>query len=170
MKNSIKILAASIFAFGLVSSSVCQAQDSSSGCGLGWQVNQRTSLVSSAIRASTNATFSNTIAMTFGTSGCAKHDIVLNEKQPIYFAEANFHNLMVEMAAGHGEFLVAFAEVLGCDAGASKTFGQLTQAHYNEIYDATATPASMLLRTRAMIDANPALAMRCQSVALIALR
>src|SRR4051812_42395838 len=112
VKKSIQVLAAAVLMIGTVLPSVSRAQDSSSGCGLGWAVSQRQSLLSSWIRNSTNVTFSNTIAMTFGTSGCARHDLVLNEKKPIYFAEANFNRLMIEMAEGHGEFLGAFAEVL----------------------------------------------------------
>lgn len=90
------------------------AADSSSGCGIGWQVLPKQSLVSSLTRSMVNATFSNTIAMTLGTSGCAKHSIVYNEKQGLHFVEANKEILVAEMAQGNGEYLTAMAEVFGC--------------------------------------------------------
>jgi hypothetical protein len=118
------------FILGLVSSAY--AADGSSGCGLGWQVMKKNSLVSSALRASTNATFLNTVAMTSGTSGCAQHSIVKNDKADIHYAEANYEQLVSEMAQGKGETLSAFAEVLGCGTHTSQ-FGQYVQAQYQSL-------------------------------------
>jgi hypothetical protein len=112
-------------------SSVTMAADSSSGCGLGWMVFQKNSLVSSSLRATTNTMFLNTIAMTFGTSGCAKHDIVMNEKKAIHFAEANFEKIMQEMAQGNGEFISSFAQVLGCRDVAG--FNQATKNNFAQL-------------------------------------
>ena len=156
-----------IIAFGILPTLVL-AQDSSSGCGVGWMVTQRQSLISSWVRQSTNVTFSNTIAMTSGTSGCAKHDIVLNEKKAEHFAEANFDRLRLEMSGGRGEFLTAFSEILGCDAGASATFAELVQANYAELFAGTPSSDELLARTRALVSLNPGLAFRCQNARLIA--
>ncbi len=49
----------------LITSSTTYAADSSSGCGIGWQVLPKQSLVSSFSRAMINGTFSNTIAGNF---------------------------------------------------------------------------------------------------------
>jgi predicted sugar kinase len=105
------VLLASLMMFSAVSF----ADDSSSGCGLGWMVFKKNSLVSSSLRATTNVMFLNTVAMTLGTSGCARHDIVMNEKKAIHFAQANFGKIMQEMAQGRGEFVTTFADVLGCN-------------------------------------------------------
>ena len=92
----LSVLLTVIFLFSLVSVSA-MAGDSSSGCGLGWQVFKDNSLVSSSSRAITNVTFLNTGAMTFGTSGCAKHSIVKNEAKAIHYAQANQNQLMVDL-------------------------------------------------------------------------
>lgn len=121
--------------FGLVAQIAFQtssyAADSSSGCGIGWQVLPKQSLVSSFTRSMVNATFSNTIAMTLGTSGCARHSIVYNEKQGLHFVEANREVLVAEMALGNGEYLTAMAEVFGCQD--SSSFATIVKKNYQTL-------------------------------------
>lgn len=121
--------------FGLIAQmfivSSSYAADSSSGCGIGWQVLPKQSLVSSFTRNLVNATFSNTIAMTLGTSGCAKHSIVYNEKQGLHFVEANKEVLVAEMALGNGEYLTAMAEVFGCQD--SSSFATIVKKNYQTL-------------------------------------
>jgi len=64
----------------LVSTSAFAAGDQSSGCGLGWEIFKKNSLVSSSLRSSTNAMASNSVAMTSGTSGCPKHGSVMKDQ------------------------------------------------------------------------------------------
>lgn len=117
--------------FALLSASFAFAGDSSSGCGLGWEVAPKQSLVSSFTRSLVNSTASSTIAMTLGTSGCAKHSIVYNEKQGIHFVESNKMELAVEMAKGQGEFVAGLAEVFGCQN--AKAFGSMVQNKYESV-------------------------------------
>lgn len=109
------------------------ADDKSSGCGLGWSVTKRTSLLSSLVRSSTNATFSSTSGMTSGTSGCAQHSIVMNEKRGIHFMEVNRPQLMVEAASGGGEFVEGFAHTVGY-TGDMSTFGTILKDNYQVIF------------------------------------
>lgn len=69
--------------------------------------------------------------MTFGTSGCAQHSIVKNEKKSLHFIEANQHHLMTEMAMGKGQHLQALSELLGCE---TSSFSASMKGHYNEIF------------------------------------
>jgi hypothetical protein len=136
-----KFLLLSFASFALFAVSA-HAQDTSSGCGLGWAVAPQQSLVSSTTRSLTNATFLNTVAMTFGTSGCAKHSIVQRDKEAQYFAEANYHNLMMEMASGNGENLANFAAIMGCE---KRAFSNAVQSHYGEIFPSQSVPADAVL-------------------------
>lgn len=141
------------------------ADDQSSGCGLGWQVTRRNSLLSSYVRAITNATFSNTIGMTSGTSGCSRHMIVKSDKQDIHYAEANFNELMVEMASGQGEYLQGFAAVLGCDPSAYESFSGMAQSKYPEIFSpGQLSPAAMLRNVKREIRGNAELSASCGNV------
>jgi hypothetical protein len=74
-----------VLALGLIS--FAYAQDRSSGCGMGWQVTRSMTTTGSYTRALTNATFSNTLAMTSGTSGCSARGIVMTDKEVQYFVE-----------------------------------------------------------------------------------
>ena len=111
------------------------AEDQSSGCGLGWQVSQKNSLLSSAVRLTTNIVLPNTFSMTFGTSGCAQHTIVKNDEKAVIYAVNNYDSIVVEMATGHGEFLQGFAQALGCTDAAYAKFGSFTQSRYKKIVD-----------------------------------
>jgi len=119
--------------FVLVGASVAQAEDQSSGCGLGWKVTQRMSLVSSSIRSTTNEFLPNTFSMTSGTSGCAQHEIVKNDAKAVEFAVMNYDSLVQEMAEGRGEYLKSFGQTLGCNSAALDRFNGFTQARYHSI-------------------------------------
>ena len=145
----------------LATTTLSQADDASSGCGLGWTVFKDTTLVSSMLRTTTNTFASNSIAMTFGTSGCAQHNIVKNDMESLHYAEANFHNLMTEMAQGQGQYVEAFAQTLGCK-GLEKEFSSEIQKSYNSIYSAQSTPAQMLNSVKKEMSNNAALSLNCR--------
>lgn len=158
-------LVRSVFALGLAVSfsSSALAADQSSGCGMGWQVANKNTLISSTTRAWVNATFSSTIAMTMGTSGCAKHSIVKREMEAIHFAEANQGQLMIEMAQGRGEHLRGLVATLGCNAASFPAMASAMQANYANIFPAmTATSApEMLNGVKAAISKDSTLSMQC---------
>ncbi|MBY0516974.1 MAG: DUF3015 domain-containing protein [Bacteriovoracaceae bacterium] len=107
------------------------AQDRSSGCGMGWQVTRSMTTSGSYTRALTNFTFSNTLAMTLGTSGRSKHDLVMKEREKIYYVEANLIPLKREVAMGQGERLNALATVWGCE---SQTLGSALKSNYRQLF------------------------------------
>lgn len=149
--------------FALVSAVSVSAADSSSGCGMGWEVAPKQSLVSSSTRSIVNATFSNSIAMTLGTSGCAKHSIVKNEAKGIHFAEANMNQLAIEMARGNGEFVNGFASVFGCQN--SKAFGSMVQSKYEQVLpSANTTGVELYNNVKAEIRNNASLAQSCNLI------
>jgi len=126
--------------------------DNSSGCGYGWEVTKGKTLSASSTRATTNATASNTIAMTMGTSGCDKHDIVMKEKEQLHFANINHEMIIADMSQGQGEYLNSFAEVLGCNA---ESFSAQAQANLEDIM---ASNGAALLKN---VQAHPALKQAC---------
>lgn len=138
------------------------AEDQSSGCGLGWQVSQRYSLLSSAIRNTTDAFLPNTFSMTSGTSGCAQHSIVKNDEKAVEYAVNNYDSIVVEMAEGRGEFLQGFAQALGCSDAASTKFGTFTQSHYQQILNSGAQDGIDLYRAvRTELESSSDLSNQC---------
>jgi hypothetical protein len=112
------------------------AADGSSGCGPGWYVFNENSLVSSSLRATTNGLLFPvvTIGMTFGTSNCTKHKIVLKEKESLHFATMNYYELQAEVAKGSGQYLSAFATTMGCNPSAQPRLIQHLKNNYQEIF------------------------------------
>lgn len=147
----------------LVAASSVFAADSSSGCGMGYEIAPKQSLVSSSVRSIVNATFSSTIGMTMGTSGCAKHSIVKNEAKGIHFAEANMNQLAVEMARGNGEFVASFASVYGCNN--AEAFGSMVQSRYESVLPSANTSGVELYNNvKAEIRNNAALSASCSLI------
>ncbi len=159
-KNTIfgSLILGAVILFAYTQSS--QAADSSSGCGLGWQVTQKQSLLSSAVRTTTNTFLPNTFSMTSGTSGCQKHSIVKNDEEAVIYAVNNQHSLMMEMAEGKGEFLNAFAQTLGCDASRYSDFAKFTQSHFSDIAN-SADGIELYRQIRTQMESNPALKGQC---------
>ncbi|OFZ83555.1 MAG: hypothetical protein A3K03_01550 [Bdellovibrionales bacterium RIFOXYD1_FULL_44_7] len=80
--------------------------------------------------------------MTFGTSNCAKHSIVMKEKEAQYFAETNRDILEIEMAQGNGEYLNAFAQTMGCQ---KPEFIRTVQQNYEKIFSHQGISATEML-------------------------
>ena len=93
------------------------AMDGSSGCGPAWYIFKENTILSSSLRGTTNGTLWPvvTIGMTFGTSNCAHHTLVLNDQDSLQFATKSFEILRQDMAKGHGEHLNAYLASFGCN-------------------------------------------------------
>ncbi|MCP4912184.1 MAG: DUF3015 domain-containing protein [Oligoflexia bacterium] len=142
---------------GLISTNL-YAADSSSGCGLGWAVFKKNSLVSSSLRATTNAFFLNTIAMTFGTSGCAKHSIVKNEAKQLHFSETNYPQLVAQMSQGQGEYVNSMAGLMGCD---SAVFSQTMQQNFSQVVPSADSAKELVQNMQLQVLTNESLARSC---------
>jgi hypothetical protein len=133
------------------------------GCGLGSVIFQKNTLVSQLSAATTNGSFgSQTFGMTSGTSNCKTNGFASLDKKEIYYAEANYDHLVVEMAKGKGENLSAFAQVLGCTDSSVPTFGKMTQERYEKIFPTQkTTPSEMLQHVKQELNEHPVLAKEC---------
>lgn len=86
------------------------------GCGLGYVLfgNSDSSRLMQILAATTNGTSGNqTFGITSGTSGCTEDGAVKFVKEAEVFAEVNLDTLRREMAVGQGEFVTAFATLVG---------------------------------------------------------
>lgn len=140
------------------------ASDGSSGCGPGWYLFKKNSLVSSSLRATTNGVLYPvvTIGMTFGTSNCTRHSIVKKEKESLHFVTHNRYELQSEVAKGHGEYVSALAETIGCMPGAKSHFINKLQDNYEKIFsNNNSTPDAILLETYKIIFSDKTLFQQC---------
>ena len=140
------------------------AADMSSGCGLGWQVTQKNSLLASTIRNTTHAVLPNTFSMTFGSSGCGQHSIVQADRPAFDYLASNYDPVMMEMADGRGEYLEGFARAMGCDESATLDFARMTRSNIKSITnDGKATPVETFYNVKNGIKANPVLSRACSA-------
>jgi hypothetical protein len=114
--------------------------------------------------ASTNATGVQTFAITSGTSNCVSGGVVAMDRRQEVFAEVNFPDLKRDMAAGGGEFLSAFEDLLECEAAVHPKVTRLMQAEYETLVPSESTTADELVSSvHVRISADPDLAGRCRA-------
>lgn len=130
------------------------ADPDSDSCGLGWQVTKKKTFSATTTRGTTNAVVPPTFGMTSGTMGCAQHSLVKNDMKPLHYADANYENLMAEIAQGQGEYLAGFATTMGCE---SSEFTSALQSNFSEIVEGK-TPADLVKKARTI-----ATALNCQA-------
>ncbi len=141
-----------------------QANDGSSGCGPGWYLFKENSLVSSALRATTNGILFPvvTIGMTFGTSNCTQHKLVLKEKESLYFATQNHFELKGDIAKGQGEYLAAFSSTVGCPPSAYTQLQKQLKAGFSNVYPSDdMNPAHVLTEVYKVILSDQDLMAKC---------
>jgi hypothetical protein len=115
-----------------------------SGCGLGYVLfgNTDNSKVMQVFAGTTNTIFGNqTFGITSGTSGCTADGAVKFAKEAEVFAEVNLDSLKREMAVGQGDYVTAFAHLLGATDAQTPSMLKLFQTNYAMLFP-TATTAS----------------------------
>lgn len=152
-----------IFSVLLLSGSLWAA-DGSSGCGPGWYIMKENSILSSALRATTNAILFpvTTIGMTFGTSNCTQHKLVLHEKRSLHLITHSYLEIKSDMARGSGPHLSALVTTLGCPASAVESFNHVVKNNFSKIYPAADPNAEgTLTEVYKLILTNPSLTNQC---------
>ncbi len=147
-----------------ISASQSYAADGSSGCGPGWYLFKENSLVSSALRSTTNGFLMPvaTIGMTVGTSNCTQHKLVQKEKESLHFATMNHFELKGEIARGEGEYLSSFAMTMGCPMSAQSRLNQSLQSNYSQIYGSSSVaPEQVLTEVYKVILTDRELTAKC---------
>ncbi|MBF0366910.1 MAG: DUF3015 family protein [Oligoflexia bacterium] len=160
-------LFASSWLFALLSllhGNVSYSDDSSYGCGLGSIVAPQKSLVSTTTAMVVDYFIPSRIsATTTGTSGCARHSLVMKGKMPQHYAEANFENLKQGIAMGGGAYVQVFGRTLGCSDQVYSRFSRAMQENFQSIFEGSeATNAnSTVKRVKNIIKHDPILAKNC---------
>ncbi|MCX6127263.1 MAG: DUF3015 family protein [Proteobacteria bacterium] len=131
------------------------------GCGLGALIIKSPSKGPQIGASFLNMTGVQTSGISSGTSNCkmSKDDLAIREQE--VFMEVNLASVAKDAAAGQGEHLTAFAEILGCSHGEDlKVFSSLSQSKFDAIFKAQDSK-SVLSNYREMIKADRQLAKSC---------
>lgn len=143
--------------------------DSSVGCGLGSMIFKDNTLLSSTLRVTTNQVFlTQYLGVTSGTSGCSRHDIVMNEKAHIHFAEVNLEKIEQDMIKGQGDYVSVLAYTLGCQDSVINQFNVFTKNNYEKIFNSSETNAGQMLKNLGHeMRSNKSLSKNCIKANLI---
>ena len=139
------------------------ASDPNIGCGWGTALfeGKTDKKIPAMLGSTTNAYFTQIFGISSETAGCTvKGGIVLNEKKQATYAEVNLQKLSKEMAQGGGEYLSAFATLMGAKSEAQKrAFFKLTQENFASLFPTANTDsATMLKNLRVAMSVDPTLA------------
>lgn len=139
-------------AVGLVPSPVlARGNHPMAGCGLGYILlsHKDQDKVTQIVGATTNATGMQTFGISSGTSGCTEDGAVKVARVTEVFADVNLDSLRREMAAGEGEYVNAFASLLGASEATRPQMVRFFQAEYPSLFPAAETSSEEMLKTLA---------------------
>lgn len=115
----------------LLSVTTTYARDTFDGCGLGWEVTDKKTVLATTTRGTTNGFVPPTFGMTTGTIGCEQFEgIAANEQEQMKYVAQNYETLRSQLAVGNGEYVDAAAQSFNCD---SISFGQHMQQNYDNV-------------------------------------
>jgi hypothetical protein len=142
-------------------STSARAADGSSGCGPGWYLLQKNSLLSSALRTTTNTVLFpiSLLGMTFGTSNCSKHFLVKNESRALHYVTHSHFDLRTDIARGSGPYLVTLNATLGCKPTSSPRLAKLLKSQSTQAY--VSAPEDLLKNVYTLILTDRELAHEC---------
>lgn len=152
-----------IVALGFLATPVAFAGADGPGCGVGQMLFQgQKGLGPHLLGYTTNGTFSNSFAMSSGTSGCDTSATVQAERDRMFFVRSNQDALSLQIAQGGGAYLDSFALLMGCGA-VKTTFAKATQDKYAVIFSADqGDTAAVLDSVRQVIRDTPELTDGCK--------
>jgi len=133
-----------------------------SGCGLGYVIFGKDNPRSRGLQIlalTTNGTVANQLfGITSGTSGCTEDGALASNKQIEIFADINFTNLSEEMAKGEGEYVTAFASLLGAGEASQPALLNFFQDNYEVLIpSAETTSDEMLTNLERELETHPGL-------------
>jgi len=155
----LKKVCACLLGAALMAPTLSLAEDSSDGCGLGWQVTNKKTMIATTTRGTTNAFVPPTFGMTTGTIGCEKHSFAKRDQKAIEYVASNYDSLMMDLAAGEGEYVEALAQTLSC--GDVNQFGSVMRANYGQMMSAEHNAVELYRNIKAQVESHSSLAQHC---------
>src|SRR5258708_34097429 len=156
-----KVIALGIMASLLPTLSMARGNHPMAGCGLGYLLlsNKDNDKVKQVLGSTTNGTFgSQTFGISSGTSGCTEDGAVKLARTTEVFAEVNLASLRQEMAAGQGEYVNAFASLLGATETNPGQMISFLKTEYQNLFPTSDTGSTQMLSTLAQkLAAHPEL-------------
>lgn len=105
------------------------------GCGVGSAIfNGQRGVAPQVLAMTTNGTAMNTVAVSFGTSGCTQDGVVSSSWKISMFIDGTRVALARDAAAGQGENLDALAVVMGVKADDRAAFAAAIKSNFSTVF------------------------------------
>ncbi|MDE2077734.1 MAG: DUF3015 family protein [Burkholderiales bacterium] len=105
------------------------------GCGVGSSIfNGQKGVAPQVLAVTTNGTLMNTVAITFGTSGCTQDGVVSSSWKISMYIDGSRVALARDAAAGQGESLDALASVMGVKAEDRAEFAAAIKSNFGTVF------------------------------------
>ena len=147
-----KVIALGLMATLLPTLALAKGNHPMAGCGLGYLLlsNKDNDKVTQVLGATTNGTFgTQTFGISSGTSGCTEDGAVKVARATEVFAEVNLASLRQDIAAGQGEYVNAFASLLGATDANRGQMVSFLKAEYQNLFPTSDTGSTEMLNTLA---------------------
>jgi len=146
---------------GAVAEETYQGAYGMAGCGLGSLVIKEDTMVMQFLASTTNGTSgSQSFGITTGSLNCADGGKEAAMIEQEVFVTVNLASLSKDAARGSGDYLKAFAEVLGCSPQFG-AFADLSRDRHDELFR-DATPASVVTKYHDMVRGDARLMSSCE--------
>jgi hypothetical protein len=144
-----KVIALSLAASLLPAFAMARGNHPMAGCGLGYLLlsNKDNEKVTQVLGATTNGTGIQTFGISSGTSGCTEDGAGKLARATEVFADVNLASLRQEMAAGQGEYVTAFASLLGASEATRPQMVRFFQTEYQTLFPSAETSSGDMLKT-----------------------
>ena len=136
------------------------------GCGVGNMIlGPKGGKIKQFTVAYTNGVFSQTLAISSGSSGCKPDEKTAQLMRQEHFVVSNLGTLSKDMAQGEGDSLVALSETFGCPADIQEDFNAALKSDYANVFSAPGAIA-VLDQTRVALLRDPETSANCQYLVL----
>jgi len=144
-----KVIALGVLATLLPTLALARGNHPMAGCGLGYLLlsNKDNDKVTQILGGITNATGGQTFGISSGTSGCTEDGAVKLARATEVFADVNLTSLRQEMAAGEGEYVNTFADLLGANEATRPQMVRFFQSEYQTLFPTAGTSSEEMLQT-----------------------
>ena len=132
------------------------------GCGLGSMIIGPEPGIVQIFAATTNgSTYNQTSGIITGTSNCETGGAALRKQEQEIFVAVNKAVLEQEMAAGKGEKLDTFANLMGCPQTQTASFGNMTRKEFQKLSSVSDDPAVFVKAVKDSINSDTSLSSAC---------
>ena len=135
-------------------------------CGWGSKVfSGQKGIVPQVLASTTNGTYTQTLGITSGTSGCTQDGVVSSNWKTAMYIDGNKSKLAMDMSKGSGESMDSLAQLLGVQDADKAAFYRVSRENFAKIFVGEQASAEQIaLGLKQVLSADSTLAQYAEAV------